>query len=128
MSDESNPYAAPREDVVLEPWWRRLLRMLGIVPRHERAVDFERGDPLFREGIAFYIERRDPRRLYAMSPSTDESDARLELVAAEARRLLPELLAEYPQLEPLVRDRQLWVRLTRDYSTGKSNVRRERPA
>lgn len=117
VSPEDNPYRPPAH----EPGggdenqlWQivcRLWRVLGT-----EAQQFSRGGIVIFEGIAFYVKPEDATTLYAASPSQTCTKSRMNLVVAEVIRIVPIFLAEHPNLVPLLRDRQLIVRLQSQYA------------
>lgn len=112
MSEPSNPYQSPRGIVYLPKWRLRLRQWL--MPRPETR--FLRGQALLCEGIAYFIDRKSPKVLFAASPSTDESPEQMELIVAESLRLLPVLMAQHPALRRGIWRCKLRVRMIQYYS------------
>ena len=71
-----------------------------------RTQLFAQGRATICEGIAFHLDPQDAHKAYAVSPSSDISDERLNVIVEEVVRIFPKFLAENPDLEPLLRVRQ----------------------
>lgn len=99
----------------------RLIRRLPLI----RYVAFRRGDIVIVYGIAFYIDPDNASVLFAASPSTKNTDDRMDLVVAESIRALPYLFSRRPGLERLIRGRILIVRLVESYAEIRGSVLRE---
>ncbi|UUO05079.1 hypothetical protein M4951_17015 [Blastopirellula sp. J2-11] len=122
MTETPNPYQSPLETEYHETWWSKLRRLFtSPIAR----PTFERGGKILAEGIAFYLDMDDSARLYAASPSTVHTDARLNLVVSEAIRLLPLFLSDNPTLQAYVRGRKLTVRLIDTYASNPAEFVRE---
>tara|TARA_A100000171_G_scaffold35246_1_gene33766 strand:+ start:199 stop:555 length:357 start_codon:yes stop_codon:yes gene_type:complete len=89
------------------------------------ASRFSRGGLLIVDGIAFYLDPKDTSIAFAASPSTTHTNERMNLIVAEAIRVLPMLLAESPSLTQILRGRKLVVRMLDDYSNSSNAVIRE---
>ena len=121
MEPPPNPYESPKQvaqPVSLWGWFWRLLQSA-------RPPNFSAGDPTVVEGVAFYIDPGNDSVLYAASPSYDQSERRMNLVVAEAIRVLPIFLAKDPRLSSLLADRKLCVRIIATYD-DPSDVHCER--
>lgn len=123
MSDRPNPYASPRS-IHVETWWERLLRLLGGLHAPGPVV-FADGGVLIHEGIAFFIDPANPLVAYAASPSTDQSDQRMNLIVSETIRVLPLFLADHPEVREHLRERKLTVRMIESYAEARSKCFRE---
>lgn len=90
------------------------------------ALHFSRGGLLIVDGIAFYLDPKDTSNAFAASPSANDTDERMNLIVAEAIRVLPILLAKSPSLTRILRGRKLVVRMSDEYSNSSNAVIRER--
>ena len=118
------PYQSPNSVNEHESWWPKLLRLFT-VPAATPELSFADGGKVMADGIAFYLDLADTGRLYAASPSSVHTDERLNLVVAEAIRVLPLLLRDNPDLQPHVHGRKLIVRLIGMYDDDSSTFARE---
>lgn len=124
VTETPNPYQSPRITEVHDTWWAKVCRLFTS-PTLAPRVRFEDGDKVITGGIAFYLDLEDSSRLLAASPSSVETDERLNLVVAEAIRAFPLFLRNNPSLLPIVRGRKLSVRLIQAYSDDPSVFIRE---
>lgn len=98
--------------------------MLRSAPRIH-APEFSAGDAIICDGIAFFIDPKNTSVAYAASPSSDHSDQRMNLVVAEAIRVLPAFLTDYPDLHSQLGGRKLCVRMIGAYTDVQSDFHRE---
>lgn len=121
LSINCNLYQPPATVDPPETWWSRLHKILRSVP-HVRKRDFASGDSIICDGIAYSINRDDTSLDYAASPSSDFSDKRMNLIVAEAIRVLPYFLANYPDLHTQLWGRKLCVRMISEYADVRSSA------
>ena len=122
MAVTPNPYQSPIATNDHDAWWSKLRRLFAspiVTPA------FENGGKVITNGIAFYLDVTDATRLYAASPSTVSTDARLNLVVSEAIRALSLFLSDNRRLQAYVRDRKLTVRLIGTYADDPTEFVRE---
>lgn len=78
------------------------------------------------EGVSFFIDPDDQQRFYAALPSSVTSQTRMNAIVAEAIRVLPIFLVEYPELQEIAGGRRLVVRMIARYvDTQAQFVRQE---
>ncbi|MCC9603713.1 hypothetical protein LOC67_24450 [Stieleria sp. JC731] len=125
MTNEPNPYASPTLDEV-DPGsiWKRLWKFFTGPPR-DRIPNFAAGEAIIYEGISFFIDPDNPSELFAASPSVDHSQRRMNLIVAETLRLLPALLAEYPDFQGVMLGRKLRVRMIDSYQDSRCQYHTE---
>ncbi len=123
MSKTPNPYESPGAYKQFESWWQSIWRMFSA--RKFRVDSFAGGAKLIVEGIAFYLDSAQPEFLIAASPSSDVTDERMKLVAAEAIRLLPLFLKRYPELHDTFAGRRFIARLITAYCDNPTSYLRQ---
>ncbi|NNE00444.1 MAG: hypothetical protein HKN47_24260 [Pirellulaceae bacterium] len=124
MSNKLNPYQSPRSVDAVDSWWTRLRRRLFRI-RVDRPPVFANGEAIICHGLAFFIDPDNASVLYAASPSSVHTPQRMNLVVAEAIRVLPTFLADHPKLHAQLRSRKLIVRLIDSYECKQSEYQRE---
>ena len=122
MTITPNPYQSPVVTDDHDTWWSKLRRLFA---SPVGAPAFEHGGKVITDGIAFYLDVTDATRLYAASPSTVHTDARLNLVVSEAIRVFPLFLTDNPRFQAYVRGRKLSVRLIATYADDPTEFVRE---
>ena len=78
-------------------------------------VQSERSWGTLVSGIMFYVDPAQEDLFIAASPSTVHTDERMDLVVAEAIRMLPVFLEEYPIAAKQIESRTLVVRIIEGY-------------
>lgn len=116
MMPTLNPYQPPVPIGEQDDWWSRLKRWFARLRQSERWMV---------EGIVFYCQIGDARRLYAACPSTADTEERLSLVVDEVKRLLPQLLRRDLRFRSSCRGRRIWVRLIRSYDAAPYEFTRQ---
>lgn len=124
MNNSSNPYQPPSEERHFVPWWQAL-KLFLFGSSSGRVVNFQQGDLVFCEGIAFFIDETESEILYAASASSDLSDRRLNLLVAETIRVLPHFVAANPDLIEFLSGRKLVIRVVNSYPDSQTDFLRE---
>ncbi|MCO8125170.1 hypothetical protein NHH03_25765 [Stieleria sp. TO1_6] len=124
MNETPNPYQAPTSIQPEASWWEKL-RQRFFTGRLPHVPNFLGGDAILFEGIAYFIDPNEPAVIYAASPSTDQSDQRMQLICAEAICLLPAFVGDYPELQSTIHGRKLTVRMIDRYADKQSEYQRQ---
>ncbi|WP_417737355.1 hypothetical protein [Rosistilla oblonga] len=119
-----NPYQPPRPVVPADSRLSRFVKFLRRFPwtTSSRLLG---GGLVIIDGIAFYLDPSDSSVVFAASPSATNTNERMNLIVAEAVRVLPILLAESSSLTRILRGRKMVVRMLDDYSSSSHAVIRE---
>ncbi|EMI45442.1 hypothetical protein [Rhodopirellula sp. SWK7] len=124
MSESPNPYQSPTLLPVapsrLSAFWRLLFRVPVV-----RYFAYRRGDIGIVDGVAFYVDSEDSSNVYAVSPSSITTDARMRLVESEVIRVMPYLFSRRSGASSLFHGRTLVIRLVNSYEEAKTSVLRE---
>lgn len=124
MADEPNPYQTPTSIerpangwwIRLRAWWHRGRQMTRPAPQ------FDRGEAILCEGIAFFLDPDDTETLHAATPPSLATEPRMRLVVNEVAYTLHVFLAENPHTHSCVRGRRLVVRLVESYDDLRTEI------
>jgi hypothetical protein len=114
VSAMPNPYQPPPPTDLHESWWQKLKRQLSPKPR-PLSSRFADDSVTLHYGVAFIVDHDDPDRLHAALPSSEATEQRMRRNVDEVLRVLPDFIAENPNLHALLRGRNLVVRMIQTY-------------
>ena len=123
MTNQPNPYQPSHEIEPYDTWWSKFRRRITgkRVFGYVREPVFSAGGKIHFSGIVYYLFPKDRSVFYAASPSNEHSVERLELIAEESLRLLPDLLSEHPGLKATLQGRRMVVRTIESYASKRSD-------
>lgn len=124
MEGEQNPYQPPDFQEGSRSIWTMLAELFSSGEQIAKRRFIE-GYAILFQGVAFFVYPKEPTVLYAASPSSVTTESRMNLIVVEVVRLLPEFLAAYPNLQDVVANRKVVVRMIGSYDRIQAEFLRE---
>lgn len=128
MASDPNPYQTPLPVDPTFSWWDRFCgwwRISRVVDQEPAPKLFANGHAIIFGGIAYFVDPKDADLLYAASPSSVNTDQRMQLIVQQAIEILPEFVADFPALAEMLGGRRLVVRMIVSYHDDQASFLNE---
>ena len=107
-----NPYSPPRNPAVGSSIWQLQTEASGSQSLSEH---FLAGSHFIHYGVVIFLDPNDQSTVHSAIPLSSSSEQLVERHVHEAIRVVQEFLRLLPDMDPLVRDRRLVIRMISSY-------------